>query len=274
MNADCQVYTKTLDQVGSLLHDRRQDAEIRLIRQLNWAPGLPEFIDHGFTPGGRRYVSYRRLPGKSLAERLTSINAESSDVWLKTADWRSFATGLLGRIAHLHQQTPPIFHGDISANNVLLSDNGTVGLIDFGISRSRALPFVLRLPSQMSIAAPRYLSPEQAQGKFWASASDVYQCGLVVMTLIRGKPINPTLTVKEMLERLRNNPSRIQEQAAEIDGAAGRFLARLLHPRPHQRPRAFEALAMLETKPYQTAVAPPSSGSATPVVNAASSEQR
>ena len=100
--------------------------EFRLLGRLE--PGLaPEPVDY-FEEDGTQYLIRTYLPGQSLAE---AWEADAS-----FARWTDLGAQLCGLLARLHSLDPPIVHRDIKPENIILSPEGTPGLIDFGIARS------------------------------------------------------------------------------------------------------------------------------------------
>lgn len=130
----------------------------------------------------RPFMAYPYLPGLSLGARV----GKRAGLPLAAID-KAAAVGirLLDILAYLHTCPKPVAHGDVTPGNVLVDQDGSVRLIDFGcaveVQPDRYSPWV---------AAPRYLSPEQAQGRPWDGRSDVYQVGLILYELLTGQPYN------------------------------------------------------------------------------------
>ncbi|MDQ4032931.1 MAG: serine/threonine protein kinase, partial [Actinomycetota bacterium] len=79
-----------------------------------------------------------------------------------------------------------IVHRDIKPGNVLLADDGTVKITDFGISH--AVGDVTVTATGMLTGTPAYLAPEVAQGNSAGFSSDVFSLGATLYTALEGTP--------------------------------------------------------------------------------------
>jgi serine/threonine protein kinase len=140
-----------------------------------------------------------------------------------------------------------IVHRDIKPGNVLLADDGTVKITDFGISH--AVGDVTVTATGMLTGTPAYLAPEVAQGNSAGFSSDVFSLGATLYTALEGTPPFG----------LNNNPIALLHQVASGEITPPRqsdpltpVLLRLLQPNPDQRPtmdQAHDALATLAAGP-------------------------
>ncbi|KAG8958247.1 hypothetical protein FRC03_009301 [Tulasnella sp. 419] len=99
---------------------------------------------------------------------------------------RQVANGL----AYLHSSTPPIIHGDIKSDNVLIDDKGNAVIIDFGLGLViHNKPMVLeRTTSSCENGNPRWLAPELyfEEGAMRSMATDVYAFGCLLLEIATG----------------------------------------------------------------------------------------
>ncbi|MCP4676510.1 MAG: PEGA domain-containing protein [Deltaproteobacteria bacterium] len=123
-----------------------------------------------------------------------------------------------------------LVHRDVSPSNILLSSDGQVKLLDFGIARSEAREFKTR--TGVIKGKPGYMSPEQAAGKTLNGRADVWSCGAVLYELAAGSKLkegrkdtgDPALEV--VLDRaLVADPEERFQGAREMQTALADFLA-------------------------------------------------
>jgi len=81
-----------------------------------------------------------------------------------------------------------IIHRDIKPGNVMITQNGQVKVMDFGIARALASGATTMTQTSAVIGTAQYLSPEQARGEAVDARSDVYAAGCVLFELVVGHP--------------------------------------------------------------------------------------
>ena len=151
--------------------------------------------------------------------------------------------GVLDALAYSHRQG--IVHRDIKPANVMLTADGAVKVMDFGIARAMADANATMTATQAVIGTAQYLSPEQAQGQPVDARSDLYSAGCMLFELLTGRP-----------PFIGDSPVSIAYQhVGEAPGAAVALRRRhLRRPRRGRPPRPREAARRAATR------TPPSSG--------------
>lgn len=139
---------------------------------------IARVFDH-FVENGRNYLVLEYVEGPDLREFVRKNGAQREG---KVLEW---GKQLAGTLAYLHAQTPPVVHRDVTPDNIVLSPQGKVVLIDFGAANE----FVGTATGTL-IGKQSYMAPEQIRGKA-NPQSDVYGLGATLFFLINGKDPEP-----------------------------------------------------------------------------------
>ncbi|MBF9073627.1 protein kinase domain-containing protein [Streptacidiphilus fuscans] len=202
--------------------------EARAAASLNH-PGIVAVFDSGEGAGRGMdlpYLVMEYLPGRTLAQVLQAEGPLPPTLVLRvTAD-------LLDALAHAHAHG--MVHRDVKPANVMVLDDGTVKLMDFGIARS-ATPTDSAseglTSTGMVVGTADYLSPEQARGEPVDARSDLYAVGCMLYELLTGRPPmaseNPLDTIWRRLREDAPRPSaEVPGLSADVDALVCRALAR------------------------------------------------
>ena len=112
---------------------------------------------------------------------------------------------ILNALGYIHERG--VAHRDLKPENVMVADDDTIKLIDFGIaasSKSKRLTFA---KLSQTMGTPDYISPEQVKGKRGDSRSDLYALGVMLYEMLTGKvPFTGDNPFLIMNDRLLNNP--------------------------------------------------------------------
>lgn len=192
------------------------------------------------------------LPSKSLsavlAERGTLPPAEAAEIGAQVAD----------AIAAAH--AVGIAHRDIKPGNILLGDNGTVKITDFGISRALD-DGTVTTQTGMLAGTPAYLAPEIARGDDPTRASDVFSLGSTLYHAVEGRP--PFGTNSNPLALL-HAVSSGNVPPPRNAGALAPTLMSLMRVDPNERPTMKEAAEALSAAAVQVQAMPAATVPATP----------
>jgi serine/threonine-protein kinase len=145
-------------------------------------PNIATLLDGGVTEDGRPYLVMEYVDGEPITEW---CNARSLGVNERVTLFRQVCAA----VQHAHRNL--VIHRDLKPGNILVTADGTVKLLDFGIATLLA-PDGEDMPSPLTRGGtraftPEYASPEQIRGGPLSTASDVYSLGVVLYELLTGR---------------------------------------------------------------------------------------
>ena len=142
-------------------------------------PNIAHLIDGGKTAEGVPFFAMEFVKGLSIdefcEERNLNIN-QRLRLFLQVCNAVSFAHSRL------------VVHRDLKPNNILVTPDGTVKLLDFGIAKLLSSDENLQTQTvtQLGMMTPKYASPEQISGEPVSTSSDIYSLGLILYELLTG----------------------------------------------------------------------------------------
>lgn len=158
--------------------ERRFLTEARSAARLRH-PGIVSVFDWG-REDDVTYLVMEKIKGVNLRKCL------GSGVRFSVGGAVAILRQVLSALAHAHEQK--VVHRDIKPENILLDAEGLVRLTDFGIAKIQDGADNGTLVSGLVIGTPRYMSPEQVQGKEVDARSDLFSAGVLLYELLAGRP--------------------------------------------------------------------------------------
>jgi serine/threonine-protein kinase len=132
---------------------------------------------------GRPFIVMEYVPGKTLAEVLAKQGP------LREEEAVELALQAAAGLEHAHRAG--VVHRDIKPQNLLIRDDGTLKIVDFGIARAAEDKHLTQTGAV--IGTRPYLAPEQERGGRIGPPVDVYQLGVVISEMVGGQA-SPALT--------------------------------------------------------------------------------
>ncbi len=126
------------------------------------------------------YIVMEFVDGRTLRDLLRSDRRLLPERAMELTD------GILRALDYSHRGG--IVHRDIKPANIMLTVNGEVKVMDFGIARAMADSAATMTQTAQVIGTAQYLSPEQARGERVDARSDIYSTGCVLYELLTGQP--------------------------------------------------------------------------------------
>ncbi|WP_326826683.1 Stk1 family PASTA domain-containing Ser/Thr kinase [Streptosporangium sp. NBC_01756] len=146
-------------------------------------PSIVAVYDTGEDVAGSAPVPYivmEYVDGRTLRDLLRA------DRRLMPERAAELVDGILRALDYSHRGG--IVHRDIKPANIMITNNGDVKVMDFGIARAMADSAATMTQTAQVIGTAQYLSPEQARGERVDARSDIYSTGCVLYELLTGQP--------------------------------------------------------------------------------------
>ena len=164
------------------------EREARLLNSLKHS-ALPKVSDH-FRENDSQYIVMEYIGGEDLAEQMEKTG-EAYDI--ETV--RNWTEQLLKALEYLHGQENPVIHRDIKPQNLKLTTEGQVVLLDFGLAKGNPTDANHQTAANSIFGYSRnYASLEQIQGTGTDPRSDLYSLAATIYHLATGKPPADALT--------------------------------------------------------------------------------
>lgn len=158
--------------------------EARLASGLNHS-GIAQVMDFG-TEGGEHYMTLEYVHGRSVFQLLREAGRPLSRTVAMT-----IAHEVAGALHYAHERCGPdghalgLVHRDVSPSNILVSYDGDVKLVDFGIAKATAHSHATQTAAIKGKIA--YMAPEQLRGESLDRRSDVFALCVVLYEMLLGK---------------------------------------------------------------------------------------
>jgi eukaryotic-like serine/threonine-protein kinase len=160
-------------------------------------PGTVRVLDDDVDDDGSVFLVMELLEGESLADRLDRVGGRMS-----VQETLLVGASALDVLVAAHSRG--IVHRDLKPDNVFLTEQGQVKVLDFGIARVRELSSASSATrTGTMIGTPAYMPPEQALGhsREIDARTDLWAIGATIFRMITGRNVHPGETPNEMLIR-------------------------------------------------------------------------
>lgn len=186
-------------------------------------PGILEIIPVG--KKSRPYIAMEYLEGKTLYDILDRTRI------LPVCDALRLGSRLCDILEYMHGQD--VVHRDLKPGNIVISDDGSPHIIDFGVAkwRERELSGI-----SAQIGTPEYMAPEQIRGDRTDRRTDIYSLGAILYEVVTGvRPFQGNTSDDIFNARLSGNPRPPRELNNEISEQVEEIILRAMAPNPPDR---------------------------------------
>jgi len=125
------------------------------------------------------FIVMEYVKGKLLRDLMHERKLTSSEAI-------GYAKGVLTALEYSHKAG--IIHRDIKASNIMVTDEGQVKVMDFGIARAISDSSATQAHTSGIVGTAQYFSPEQARGEAVDARTDLYSTGVVLYEMLAGRP--------------------------------------------------------------------------------------
>ncbi len=187
-------------------------------------PHIAGLLDAGVSPSGQPYLVLELVEGER-------IDRHCDQQRLSVAARLALFASVLSAVVHAH--THGVIHRDLKPGNILVTADGVVKLLDFGIAKlledGGAEAQATELTRQGGRAlTPEYAAPEQWRGEGVTTATDVYALGVLLYQLLVGQHPTAgaaTTATEVMRTTLESEPLKLSRCIAAAEPAAAALLA-------------------------------------------------
>jgi len=218
---------------------RRFVQELKLTRKITH-PNVIRIYDF-LDLGGARAVSMEYFPGRDLGQILQSTGP------LPTARVCPIMIQACRGLAAAHAES--VIHRDIKPANILVGENDTVKIVDFGLASIERQVGSRLTKSGLLIGTPEYMAPELITGNEVDHRADLYSLGIVIYEMLAGrKPFTAETPVKVLFLHLEGEAERLDTLAPDTPAELVALVHRCISKEPDDRPAdSGELLKALES---------------------------
>lgn len=215
-------------------------------------PNIARLLDGGVSADGKPYLVLEYVPGRA-------IDRYCDDAGLGIPARLRLFTVVCEAVMHAHRAL--IVHRDLKPSNILVTTEGEVKLLDFGIAKLLPAAGLRMTQSRQRVFTTEFAAPEQVRGEATTTGVDVYALGLLLFYLLTGRAPygrtarSPAAYEHAILTEEPGRPSRLVEDAAarqrglerralaaSLRGDLDAIVLKALRKDPQQRYGSVEAL--------------------------------
>ncbi len=207
------------------------EREARILARLRH-PVLPKVIDH-FVENGDQFLVMEHISGDDIAKRLELANKPFPLSWVMF-----WADQLLDALSYLHSHEPPIIHRDIKPQNLKLTDENHIVLLDFGLSKDFDTKATSNPLNSASVAgySPHFASMEQIRGTGTDARSDLYSLAATLYQLMTNSiPVDALSRADALLGNALDPIKPLNELNPEISPAISEVILKAVSVRQDDR---------------------------------------
>ncbi len=176
--------------------------------------------------GEIHYIVMELVQGKTLKEIIT-------DGGILPWKWTvNIAIQIASALEIAHRNN--IVHRDIKPHNIIITEDGTAKVTDFGIAKAVSNSTITSFGA--TIGSVHYFSPEHARGGYTDAKSDIYSLGVVMYEMLTGKvPFDADTPVSVALKHMQENPVEPKKINNTIPDSVNKIIIKAMQKEPNLR---------------------------------------
>jgi len=221
---DKEVVLKVLMQIPESSNEARSAfdrfiQEYEVITKLNH-PNIVKIFAHGASRD-QAFIAMEYFPRGDLKKRLNEVMPVSMAI--------TYMRQMADALSSLHEAG--ILHRDLKPANVMVRQDDSIALIDFGLAKQTKVEIELTLTGEI-FGTPYYMSPEQGHGDTVDERSDLYSLGVIFYELLTGK--KPYVAATPLAVIYKHSHAEIPRLDAKLARFQG-MIDRLMSKEPDER---------------------------------------
>ena len=176
----------------------------------------------------RPYIAMELLEGKTLGELMNETRP------FPVEDARQIASCICDALSHMHEHK--IVHRDLKPPNVMLLNDGTLRIMDFGIAKSMEARRLTFAGFSSTMGTPDYMAPEQVKGRRGDERTDLYSLGAMLYEMTTGVvPFDGPNPFIVMNSRITGDPVAPRQRNPEIPPELEEIILHAMERDPRMR---------------------------------------
>jgi eukaryotic-like serine/threonine-protein kinase len=176
------------------------------------------------------YLVMEYIQGRSLR----TVLDEQDGKLLPISEVLNIVLQLCDALTYCHEHG--VFHRDIKPENVLVQDDGTVKIIDFGIALLEGARRVTWRGLTGTVGTPDYMAPEQLKGERGTARTDIYAVGILLYEMLCGRtPFDGENVFAVMNQHISQDPPSILDYRSDLSPELATVVMKAIRRDPEKR---------------------------------------
>lgn len=172
-----------------------------------------------------------------VMEYVDGITLKEYIDYKKTLEWGEavyYVSQILKALGHAH--ATGIVHRDVKPQNVMITRDGVIKVMDFGIAKMLGAPDGSITKTDMALGTVDYISPEQASAKKVGFSSDIYSVGVMLYEMTTGRlPFIAETPVAVAMMQVQDEPQPPREINPSLPRGLEQIILKAMHKAPDER---------------------------------------